>query len=68
MTETWTDPNSGYVSESHAGGLLQQVIDICYDEADLGDGDWFLDKLLKLSKEDRMVIAAAIYPEGLSKV
>ena len=57
---TWKDPESGYVSITHAGGVLQAVLDDMNMDADLGDGDHMLTLLQMLPEADRLALIVRI--------
>lgn len=53
----WRDEKSGYVSETRGGAALERVARDYDSDADLGDGDWLLARLMEEPPADRIALA-----------
>jgi hypothetical protein len=56
----WRDPISGYVSPTFAAGVMERVIRDFDSDADLGDGDWLLGRMLDEPEDHRVAVALAL--------
>lgn len=63
----WRDEKSGYVSETRGGAALERVARDYDSDADLGDGDWLLARLMEEPPADRIALARELL-EGTGKV